>query len=143
MISLDYTTIVYQIILFVVLWLILNKLLFRPYMALLEERESKTSGARHDTGDLEHEGARLKAQYDEKIAQGQAAGAAAKEAILQAARQQREIILTQAREQAASALERARQDVRNQMQNERQLAATEVATVARDMARKILGRNVG
>ena len=80
MIHLDYS-IVYQIVLFVVLWLILNKLLFQPYLRLLEEREHKTTGAQHDSVDLEHEGAKLKAQFDEKIAQGQAAGYAAKEAI--------------------------------------------------------------
>ena len=48
MISLDYS-VVYQIILFVVLWLILNKVLFQPYLHLLEERERKTTGAQHDS----------------------------------------------------------------------------------------------
>ena len=40
MISLD-ISILYQIILFVVLWLILKKILFQPYLRLLEERERK------------------------------------------------------------------------------------------------------
>ena len=47
MISLD-ISILHQIILFIVLGLILNKILFQPYLRLLEERERRTIGAEHD-----------------------------------------------------------------------------------------------
>ena len=142
MIHLDYS-IVYQIILFVVLWVILNKLLFQPYLHLLEEREHQTTGAQHDSVELEYEGAKLKAQFDEKMAQGQAAGYAAKEAINQDARQQREKILGQAREDAARSLEQVRQEVATAMEQEKRLAAAEVNAVAADMVNKVLGRRVG
>jgi F-type H+-transporting ATPase subunit b len=142
MISLDYS-VVYQIVLFLVLWVILSKVLFRPYMSLLEERERKTTGAEHDLSELEHEAARLRAQYEEKIAQAQATGNAAKEAILQEARQQREGVLSQARQEAMSILEGVRRELANQMQKERQLAAAEVRAIAQEMATKVLGRNVG
>lgn len=142
MIHLDYS-IVYQIVLFVVLWLILNKLLFQPYLRLLEEREQKTTGAQHDSVDLEHEGAKLKAQFDEKMAQGQAAGYAAKDAINQDARQQREKVLAQARDEATRNLEQVRQEVATAMEQEKRLAAAEVSVVASDMVNKVLGRRVG
>ena len=85
MISLDYS-IAYQIVLFLVLWIILSKVLFGPYLNLLDERERRTTGAQHDSTDLEQEGARLRAQYEEKIAQAQTAGHAAREVILQEGR---------------------------------------------------------
>jgi F-type H+-transporting ATPase subunit b len=141
MIHLDFS-VFYQVILFLVLWLILNKLLFQPYLHLLDERERKTSGAQHDSTDLEFEGARLKAQYEESIAQAQAAGYAAKDAILQEARQQREKILNQARQEAALTLERTRSEVMAAMERERGLAAAEVAAVAGEMVAKVLGRRV-
>ena len=141
MISLD-LSVVYQIVLFLVLCFVLSKVLFRPYLKLLEEREGKTAGARQDTDKLEREGARLKTLYEERIAQAQAAGGAAKESILQEARQQREQILSQARQEAAATLELARREVASQVAGERQLAAAEAATVARQMASKILGRNL-
>ncbi len=141
MISLDYS-IAYQIVLFLVLWVILSKVLFGPYLNLLDERERRTTGAQHDSSDLEQEGARLRAQYEEKIAQAQTAGHAAREAILQEGRQQREKLLTQAREGAMSMLEGVRRDVESQMQRERQLAAAEARTVAQEMVEKILGRHV-
>lgn len=142
MIHLDYS-IVYQIILFLVLWVILDKVLFQPYLHLLDDRERKTTGAQHDSSDLEHEGARLKAQYDEKIAAAQSAGYAAKDLIVQAGRQQREKILGQAREDASAMLERVRHEVATAMEQEKRLAVAEVATVANDMVSKVLGRRVG
>ena len=142
MIHLDFS-IAYQIILFLVLWVILNKVLFQPYLHLLAERERKTTGAEHDSSELEHEGARLKAQYEEKIAQAQAAGYAAKDAILQDGRQQRKKILSQAREEATGTLERVRNEVVAALEQERLVAAAEVATVAGEMVTKVLGRRVG
>ncbi len=142
MIHLD-ISIAYQIILFLVLWVILNKVLFQPYLKLLAERERKTTGAQHDSGDLEHEAARLKAEYEEKIAQAQAAGYAAKDAIVQNGRQQREKILSQARDEAVGTLERVRNEVASALEQERRLAAAEVSNVARAMVAKVLGRTVG
>jgi len=142
MIHLD-ISIAYQIILFLVLWVILNKVLFQPYLNLLSERERKTTGAQHDSGDLEHEAARLKAEYEDKIAQAQAAGYAAKDAIVQDGRQQREKILSQARDDAAGTLERVRNEVASALEQERRLAAAEVSDVAGAMVAKVLGRTVG
>jgi len=141
MISLDYS-VVYQIVIFLLLWIILSKLLFRPYLNLLDQRERRTTGAQHDATDLQYEGARLRAQYEEKIAQAQAAGYAAKEAILQEARQQREKVLTQVREDTMRMLEEVRRELASQVQRERQVVADEVRTIAQEMASKILGRNV-
>lgn len=142
MIHLDFS-IVYQIILFVVLWVILDKLLFQPYLHLLAERDRKTTGAQHDSSDLEYEGARLKAQYEEKIAQAQAAGYAAKDAIVQDGRQQREKIISLARDEAAGTLDRVRNEVASALEQERHLAAAEVSHVAGAMVAKVLGRTVG
>ena len=116
--------------------------MFQPYLRLLEERERRTTGTQHDSADLEQEGARLRAQYDEKIAQAQAAGYAAKDAILREARQQREKILGQAREEAAVVLEHVRREVALALQNEKPLATTEAAAVAAEMVSKVLGRKV-
>jgi F-type H+-transporting ATPase subunit b len=142
MISLDYS-VIYQIGLFLVILVVLNKIAFRPYLILLEERERKTTGAQYDLAELEREGTSLRALYEDKIKQAEAAGYAAKEAILQEARQQREAVLNQARQEAMGILEGVRRELASQMQKERQLAVTEVTTIAQEMATKVLGRNVG
>jgi len=141
MIHIDHTVFI-QIILFLVLWFLLNKLLFRPYLRLLEERERRTEGVKHETATLEDEGERLRAQYEERIAQAEQAGSMAKEGILREAREQRQEVLDQAREEAARTLEEVRQEVLAQIQKERELAASEGAAIAQEMANKILGRRV-
>lgn len=142
MITID-ISVVWQIVLFLGLWLIVSKVLFRPYMALLEEREQKTTGADDSAYQLEHEAERLHAQYEEAITNAAATGNATKEAIVQQARQQREELLSSAREEAAGILERVRQEVQSQLSQERELTIREADAVAHDMVSKILGRRVG
>ena len=141
MISLD-ISILYQVILFVILGLLLNKILFQPYLRLLDEREQKTTGAQHDSTELEHEGARLRAQYEEKIAQARSTAAIEREGILQVAREEREKILGQARQEAEQHLTRVRQEIAAALEVERRLAATEAATIAGEIASKVIGRKV-
>jgi F-type H+-transporting ATPase subunit b len=141
MISLD-ISILYQAILFVILWLILNKVLFQPYLKLLDERERRTTGAQHDSTELEHEGARLRAQYEEKVAQAQSLAAGEREQLLQTARQEREKILAQARQEAEQILTRRRQEIATALEAERRLAAAEAATIGAEITSKVLGRKV-
>src|ERR687896_375646 len=103
MIVLD-SSVVWQIVLFLLLWLIISKVLFRPYMVLLEEREQKTTGAYDNSYHLEHEAERLRAQYEQAIADAVAAVQASKDAVVQEARHHREAILSEAREEAARIL---------------------------------------
>ena len=141
MISLD-ISILYQVILFIVLWLILKKLFFQPYLHLLEERERRTTGAQHDSTDLEREGAQLRAEYEQKIAAAQTAAYANRERVLEIARAERESVLGQARQEAAQTLDRARQEIAAAIAAERSLAASEAANIAAVIASKVLGRNV-
>jgi len=141
MINLD-ISIVYQIVLFLILWAILSKVLFKPYLGLLAEREHKTSGVQQDSGDLEREGQRLKSEYEDKIVQAQTVGYAAREAIVQEGRQQREKILSEGRDEAARMLEQIRKEIAETMDRERRFAAAEASHVAGAMVAKILGRSV-
>jgi F-type H+-transporting ATPase subunit b len=110
---------------------------------LLEQRERETSGVRQHSSELEVEGARLKAEYEERIGQARSAGIASRDAIIGEARRERERLLQNAREQAALKLEGARREVQSQLERERALLAAEVLVVAQEMAGKILARRVG
>lgn len=142
MISLDYS-ILLQMLLFVILWMILAKVLFQPYVSLLEERERKTEGAQEESSTLEEEGERLRVLYEESIAKARAAGAMVKEQILQEVREQREQLISRAREEALDHLERVRRDVRRELSRQREIAAREAEMIAHDMVEKVLGRRVG
>jgi len=139
MISLDYT-ILLQMLLFLLLWVVLSRILFRPYLSLLEEREKRTEGAQDESFALEQEGQRLRALYEDGLAKARAAGEAVKAGILHEVRQQREQLLSRAREEAAETLERMRLEIRNELAREREIARREAEAIAQDMVAKVLGR---
>ena len=141
MIALDYTVLV-QIVSFLVLWFLLTRLLFRPFVALLEEREKRTEGVKAEAAALVGEGERLRAQYESAIARAKGEGATAKEGILQQARQARERLLAEARAEAADSLAAVREEIQNELRRGRQPAAQEAEAIARQMAEKILGRGI-
>ncbi len=142
MIALDYTVII-QIVSFLLLWFLLARLLFRPFLGLLEERERRTEGVKAETESLMAEGERLRAEYENGIARVRDEGNAAKEVILREARQAREGLLAQAKEEATRLIETAREEIQREMQKGRELAAREAEVIARQMAEKILGRKIG
>lgn len=142
MIAID-STITFQIIFFLFLWFILNKLLFGPFLRLLEERERRTEGVKSETAALEDEGVRLRAEYEAAIAKAREAGSDLKEALVQEGRREREQLLSRAREESTGLLERVRQEVQNELRRERELAAREAQAVAQDIVGKILGRRIG
>jgi F-type H+-transporting ATPase subunit b len=142
MIDFVYTVLI-QIVAFLVLWFLLSKLLFRPFIALLEERENRTEGLKAAAASLTAEGERLRAEYESAIAKANEEGAAVKEILLREARQTRERLLADSRAQAAERMTAVREDIKKEMAKGRELALQEAAVIARQMAEKVLGRMVG
>jgi F-type H+-transporting ATPase subunit b len=142
MIDFVYTVLV-QIVAFLALWFLLSKLLFRPFIALLEERENRSEGLKAAAASLVAEGERLRAEYESAIAKANEEGAAVKETILREARQTRERLLAESRAQAAARMTAVREDIKKEMAKGRELALQEAAVIARQMAEKVLGRKVG
>jgi F-type H+-transporting ATPase subunit b len=142
MIDFVYTVLV-QIVAFLALWFLLSKLLFRPFIALLEERENRSEGLKAAAASLTAEGERLRAEYESAIAKANEEGAAVKETILQEGRQTRERLLAESRAQAAERMTAVREEIQKEMRKGRALALQEAAVIARQMAEKVLGRKVG
>jgi F-type H+-transporting ATPase subunit b len=141
MIDFVYTVLV-QIVAFLALWFLLSKILFKPFIALLEERENRTEGLKAAAALLVAEGERLRAEYESAIAKANEEGAAVKEIILQEARQTRERLLAESRAQAAERMTAVREDIKKEMAKGRALALQEAAVIARQMAEKILERKI-
>lgn len=141
MISLDYTVLV-QIVFFLALWFVLGKLLFKPFIALLEEREKRTEGLKATAESLTAEAERLRAEYESAVRKANEEGAAVKETILAEARRTRERLLAEARAQAADRLAVVRDEIQKELRRGREEAVQEAAAIARQMAEKILGRKI-
>lgn len=142
MIALDYTVII-QVVAFLVFWFLLTKLLFKPFVGLLEERERRTEGVKAEAAALNKEGERLLKEYEYAIAKAGDEGCAAKEKIVQEGRQARERLLGQAREDASRTLEAVRAEIGKELKRGREIAAREAEALAQQMAEKIIGRKIG
>jgi F-type H+-transporting ATPase subunit b len=142
MISLDYSVIL-QILFFLLFWFLMDRIIFKPFLGLLNEREGRTEGAKAETALLIEEIERLRAPYESGMAKAQEEAEAAKEVILADARRSRDQLLAQAREEAGNLLERTRSEIRIELQKGRELALREAETIARHMIEKILGRRLG
>ena len=136
-------TVLVQIVAFLALWFLLSKLLFRPFIALLEERENRTEGLKTAAASLTAEAERLRAEYESAIAKANEEGATVKETIMQEARRTRERLLAESRAQAAERLTAVQEEIQKEMRQGRELALQEAAAISRQMAEKILGRKVG
>jgi F-type H+-transporting ATPase subunit b len=141
MIAIDYSIFV-QIVSFLVLWFLLGKILFKPYLALIEAREKSTDGVRAETATLLEEGARLRAQYESAIARARDEGEAVKKTLQTEALQSRDHILARARREAAEIVQNAHLEIEAELKKGLEIAAQEAQTIARRMAEKILGRPV-
>ena len=143
MIALDsIATVLIQIVAFLALWFLLAKFLFKPFIALLEEREKRTEGLKAAAASLTAEVEKLRAEYESAIAKANEEGAAVKETILQEARRTRERLLAESRTQAVERLTAVREEIHKEIDKGRELALQEAASIARQMAEKVLGRKV-
>lgn len=142
MIALDYTVIV-QVVAFLVLWLLLSKLLFGPFLGLVEERERKTEGAKAQASALAAEADKLRAEYERGVKSAREEGYRVREGLIQEGRQTHEELLARSREEASRLLQGVREEIQRAMKTEREVAARETEAIARQMAEKILGRRVG
>lgn len=141
MISLDYTLFI-QIGLFLLLWFLLSRFVFHPFLRMLETREQKTEGIRSEAQSLAEEAERVKATYEQEIRKAIEEGNAIKDSIRHGALQARENLLAQAREETSRFLQTVRDEIEQAMQEGRQAAVIEAEGIATLMAEKILTRNI-
>lgn len=141
LIDLDWTVVI-QFALFVIMFAILSRWLFKPYLTLRDARELGISGARHEAESMqarsqklieEHEAQlyRAKLRAAEERARLRAEGAASERQLLGATR-----------DEVQRALGDARARIRTQAQAARGRLETEAAELAAEVARKILGREL-
>src|SRR5688572_19487218 len=112
-----------QIAAFLALWFLLSRLLFRPFLGLLEEREKRTEGTQEEAETLIAETERLRADYENRMTRARADADTVKRAILADAGKAREEILARARENAQELLLATRRQLASEMEGARALIA--------------------
>jgi len=141
LIDVDLTAVV-QFVLFLLVYVIANKLLFKPYLALRERRKAGIDGARA-------EAERMTATADAKLADYQKSLAAARERAgeegrkvrLEAAAHEKDVT-DKARTAAHKASEEAAEKMRTETAAARAQLMPQADALAKSIASKLLGREV-
>jgi F-type H+-transporting ATPase subunit b len=133
------STLFFQIVNFLLLIWILNKLMFRPFLDLVERRKEETEGTRKKAEDIMDRAESVKGTYNAGMSEAASEATALSDAQKKAGREEGERIMGEARSSSADYLDNARQELRAGLEQVRKQLAGQSAELAGEIAKKILG----
>jgi F-type H+-transporting ATPase subunit b len=137
----DYTVLV-QIVVFVVLWVVLKRLWFDPALRVIHERTARSEGAVREARAVQTEAERLRLEHSAALDEVRAAAQREMHDMVCAAEAEQKRLVAEAREQAQRTLAGVRSQVAEEVARARQGLRDQAGEIARDVARKVLGRAV-
>ncbi|HEU0030055.1 MAG TPA: ATP synthase F0 subunit B [Kofleriaceae bacterium] len=141
LIDIDLTAAV-QFVLFLLLYVVANKLLFQPYLALRARRKAGIDGAREEAEQMTAQADAKLADYEKQLAVARnRANEEGRKVRAEAAAHEREVT-DKARAQAQAAIDAAQAKMRSEAEAARMQLMPQAETIARSIASKLLGREV-
>lgn len=134
-IDLDATAIVSAVI-FLVLMVLLNTLLFQPYLRLVEKREQMTAGAQGSAGDQETQAKELEAKFRAELASARAESQSLRDGLRAEGKAEAERIIAEARAESQA----RRVEARDELDRALVAANAEIDARASELAKVIAAR---
>lgn len=141
MISIDYTLLI-QILGFFILLVVLNQFLYKPVQRILKEREEKIEGSIKKAAQTDKEIAEGIVAYGKKLKEAAVKGNEERARIRQEGVEKEKATLDAARAEAFKELTGIRNEIAASKKSAIAGLGTEAKTLARDIAGKVLERNV-
>lgn len=141
MISLN-ITLVFQAVIFLTIMILLNQLLFKPMIRILEERRARTEGRKKAAAQAEAEAEAIWAEYQKRIQDAKLEADRMRTEIVRHGEAERQRVLDAASEKAEKAVTEVRARVRAEAQEARRALESEASSLAGSIASAVLGRNV-
>ena len=142
-ISVDFdATFLVQFVLFAALTLVLKPLLFDPMLKLFEERERRIDGAKMQARKIDEKSASALTKYETEMAKARATANVEREKIRAEALRKEQEILGAVRTAAAQTLENGKKAALADAERVRATLKAQSAGLARDLAGRVLGREV-
>ena len=136
-------TLLIVLALFIVFVPILNRLLFKPIIAVLQERDRLTGGSSHEARAMVLTVDQRLAEYEEGIREARGEGYRAVEARRHSAAADRQARIDGARDEAASKIAAARETLNSEAFAAKTSLNAEFERVAAQISSALLGRTVG
>jgi F-type H+-transporting ATPase subunit b len=135
-------TLLVQFALFLIMLLILSRVLFRPYLKLRDARHQGIEGAREEAHGMDGRVQSIVADYDAKLTAAKLRGSEERTRLRAEGAIHERQVLGAARDEAQKALDAARGKIAGDAQVARTQLEQESTVLARQIVKKILGREV-
>ena len=142
-VNLDFDlTFLVHLVAFAVLVMILKPLLFDPLMKVFEERERRTEGAKLLARKMDEKAGELLQRYEAELEQVRRLAAEERERLRAEGAKLEAQILAEGRAEVAKLVEQGRARLESERKVLRGELSTRAADIARDIAARVLGREV-
>jgi len=141
LIDIDYTVFV-QFALFLVMFLVANAFLFQPYLALRQRRKDGIDGARAEAERMSAQADAKLADYEKQLAKARTRANEEGRKVRSEAAAHEKSVTDQSRAEAQKALDEATKTMRAETDAARLQLLPQASAIARQLASKLLGREV-
>jgi F-type H+-transporting ATPase subunit b len=141
MIELNFT-VIFQLAILLILMVALSKILFNPFLRVLQERRDWVEGAEKKARELQQRTEELWERYRDSMSAAQAQGAAIRDEIRKEGLSKETEILQKAMEEANRFLEGMKAKIQEEGQAARAGLRLQAQNLSREMAEKMLGRSI-
>jgi F-type H+-transporting ATPase subunit b len=135
-------TFVGQVVLLGVLLLILKPVLFEPMLKLFEEREKRIDGAKKKARDTDVKSAKAESEFQTQLGKAQAQGNVERERLRGEGVKAENEVLAKVRTETAAFLDERRQKAQAELKTARAELQGSSQDLARQLAARVLGREV-
>lgn len=133
---------VVQGIIFLAVAVLLTKILFKPVLKIIREREERTEGFLSQADQVGEKAEKTLEQYNEKFRQARKDALELKRKIILEGAAKREATLDKARKEVQGFLEEMRKNIANEAEQTKKTLHQQVDALGQIMAQKALGRSV-
>lgn len=140
-VDVDWTFLV-ALVLFVVLLVVLKPLLFDPMLALFEERERRIEGAKLQARKIDEKSTTALATYEAEISKARGAANAERDTIRAQGLAREQQILGGVRVETAKTIEQGKLAANREAERVRAALKAQSGGIARELASRVLGREV-
>jgi F-type H+-transporting ATPase subunit b len=135
-------TLFVQFGLFLIMLLVLSRLVFRPYLALRGQRSKSIDGAKHEAKEMEGKARSMVADYDARLTKAKQRGGEERMRMRSEAAARERQVLGQARDESSKTVDAARLKLSRDAAHAKTALDAQAQALAKQMVKKILGREV-
>ena len=131
-----------QLVIFLVLVFLLNKVLFRPIREALKERQARMDAQEADINFMESQGQGLDSETKDKLVAARREGVGARESLKQEGSEAEAALLEEIKREVDLEWSQVEQQIKEDVARARKALQTQIQSFAQLLASKILGREI-